>query len=46
MHNRSKDLEKAAKIRNVDGVREILGASVDCIHCYPEVRTGSSSKQR
>jgi hypothetical protein len=37
MHNKCKDLERAAKIRNVDGVREILGSTIDCIHCYPEV---------
>ena len=39
MHNKVKDLERATLIRNVDGVREILGSAPDCIHIYPEVRS-------
>ncbi len=38
MHNRCKDLERSAKLRNIVGVREILGSTVDCVHCFPKVR--------
>lgn len=36
LRNRVEDLEKVAKLRNLAGVQEILGNSVDCIHTYPE----------
>lgn len=37
MRNRVMDLERAAQLRNVAGVQEILGSTVECIHTYPEV---------
>ena len=37
LRNRVLDLEQAAKLRNVAGVQEILGSSVDCVHTYPDV---------
>ncbi len=42
MRNRVMDLEQAAQLRNVAGVQEILGSTVDCIHTYPEVCDASA----